>query len=538
MPPATFDMTFGGIDTADGVGSPGTIRLADVDADNISDIIIAAPEGDGPGDTRPDAGELYLVYGSPLLTGRSLALADVTFYGRFDGGHLGTLLASGDINRDIPNDLVFGSPTARGGTGSLDVYYGRSRTSTGTLRPDGTRVVDFATDAVSRTIFGDTSGGTITSVQVFEVTGEGARDVIVGMSGADGGVGAVYFTISPRLTLGSSSVTLNGFQGIVSSSPVAVRNISPIPITWRTSSNRPWLSATPQGSTSASAFGDVVITANGNGLPPGTHTGTITVTSTSIHLTMSQPIAVTFTVRETQPSPASPPVAGAPPGARYSLLWRHGTDGWLAFWNMNGTTLTGSSSASINQQTDPNWRIAGFGDMDGDGSRDILWEHDVNGTLAAWLLQGNVVVATRLLSIGSTDPNWKARGLGDVNGDGKADIIWRHTDGWLAVWTMNGTNVTGTSLLSINRLADPNWQIVGAGDLNGDGKADIVWQNKVDGWLATWLLDGFQVVSTRVLSINRCWIPAGRSWVCRTSTATASPTSCGSTTRAISRRGT
>ena len=35
--------------------------------------------------------------------------------------------------------------------------------------------------------------------------------------------------------------------------------------------------------------------ANGNGMIPGTYTGTIMVISTSIHLTMSQPISVTFT---------------------------------------------------------------------------------------------------------------------------------------------------------------------------------------------------------------------------------------------------
>ena len=501
MPPATFDMTFGGIDANDGVG--GSVRLADVDADGISDVLIGARGGDGPNNVRPEAGEVYLLYGGPALSGRTLAVADVTFYGGEAGGRVGTLLASGDINRDIPNDLVFGSPTARGGNGRLDVYYGRSRRTTGTLRPDGTRVVDFATDEVSRTILGDTAGGTITAVQVFEVTGEGARDVIVGMSGSQSGVGAVYFTISPRLTLGATSVTLNGFQGIVSSSPVPVRNISVIPITWRTSSNRPWLSATAEGSTSATAFGDVVITANGNGLPPGTHTGVITVSSTSSHLTMAQPLNVTFVVHETQPSPGTPPASGMPPGARYNLLWRHSTEGWLAVWNMNGVTMTSAGSISINRMTDANWRIAGYGDLNGDGSKDIVWQHEADGWLAAWMLRGTQVIATPMLSISKAAAGWKVRAVGDINGDGRADLIWRQADGSLAAWTMNGAQVIGTAYLSINRLADPNWEIVAAGDLSGDGKADIVWQNKVEGWLGTWLLDGFRVTSTRILSINK-----------------------------------
>jgi hypothetical protein len=32
----------------------------------------------------------------------------------------------------------------------------------------------------------------------------------------------------------------------------------------------------------------------------------------------------------------------------------------------------------------------------------------------------------------------------DVNGDAKADIVWRHTSGAIAIWFMNGTSVIGT----------------------------------------------------------------------------------------------
>jgi hypothetical protein len=149
--------------------------------------------------------------------------------------------------------------------GNVDIYCGRTKSGIGVAPADGTRVVDFKTEFV-----GATAGGTITAVQVFEVTGEGARDVIVGMSGNHNDVGAVYFTISPRLTLSSTNVTLATDPGITTSSSVAVRNLSTIPITWRTSSNRTWLTASASGSTSASASCDVVISANSSGLVPGT----------------------------------------------------------------------------------------------------------------------------------------------------------------------------------------------------------------------------------------------------------------------------
>jgi hypothetical protein len=499
MPPAAFDMTFGGIDAGDGVGV--SIRLADVDADRISDIIIGAPDADGPSNSRPEAGEVYLIWGGPTVSGRSLVMADATFFGNTPGAHMGALIAGGDINRDTPNDLVFGSPGARGGAGRLDVYYGRERAAVGVARGDGPHVVDFANETPDRSILGDTAGGTITAAQVYEVTGEGARDVIVGMSGNNGGVGAVYFTISPRLTLGSSTISLSGYQGIVSSSPVATRNISRTPITWRTFSDRPWLNATPEGSTSAMDPGSLVITANGQGLPPGTHTGTITVASTSTHLMMSQTIAVTFQVKETQPTPSTPPVAGRPPGATWKLFWRHAVEHWLAVWEMNGLTLTSTSSIGINRMADTAWKISGIGDLNGDGSRDFVWQHD-DGSLAAWLLRGNQVTSASYLSVNRMpDSTWKIRGVGDTNGDGRADLIWQNADGRLAVWMMNGTQVVSTSMLSIPSMSSPAWQIRGVGDTNGDGRADLLWHKSDTGDLGVWFLNGATVTGTLQLSV-------------------------------------
>jgi hypothetical protein len=44
------------------------------------------------------------------------------------------------------------------------------------------------------------------------------------------------------------------------------------------------------------------------------------------------------------------------------------------------------------------------------------------------------------------DPNWRVTHLGDFNGDGKADIVWRNTvDGSITMWLMNGTAVSSTA---------------------------------------------------------------------------------------------
>jgi hypothetical protein len=498
--PTALDISFGGIDAGDGVGT--SIRLADVDSDDVHDLIIGAPGADGPSNSRTDAGEAYLIWGGPSVNGGSLALADVTFFSNLPGAGMGALIASGDINRDSPTDLVFISPSARNGGGRLDIYYGRERRHIGVPRADGSRAVDFASENPSRVILGDPAAGRIASAQVYEVTGEGANDVIVGINGDSGNAGAVYFTISPRLSLPSSQ-SLDGHQSGATSTSVQTRNISVIPITWRTSSNRPWLSATAQGSSSLMEPGNLVITADGRGLAPGTYTGTITVTSTSVHLTMFRGIAVTLHVRETQPSPVSAAVPGFPSGANWRLFWRHATEQWLALWEMNGLSLVRSTGLSISQMPDTGWKIAGIGDLNGDGHRDIVWQAD-DGLLAAWFLRDTQVTMTGYLSINRMpDPAWKIRGVGDANGDGRADLVWQNmSDGRLAVWFMNGAQVVSPAVLSIPRMTAAGWQVRAVGDTNGDGKADILWHKSDTGELAVWTLNGATVTTTARLSIS------------------------------------
>lgn len=63
----------------------------------------------------------------------------------------------------------------------------------------------------------------------------------------------------------------------------------------------------------------------------------------------------------------------------------------------------------------------------------------------------------------------------DLNGDGKADLLWRHKgNGVVAVWLMNEASVASTAFLG---GMPSNWEIEQVADVNGDGKADVVWQN-------------------------------------------------------------
>src|SRR5262249_58280563 len=71
---------------------------------------------------------------------------------------------------------------------------------------------------------------------------------------------------------------------------------------------------------------------------------------------------------------------------------------------------------------------------------------------------------------------------GDVKRGGHADILlqdnnrtneWDAADGQAAIWLINGTTPTAEPIIA---NPGPNWHVITAGDFNGDGHADILWQ--------------------------------------------------------------
>jgi hypothetical protein len=186
---------------------------------------------------------------------------------------------------------------------------------------------------------------------------------------------------------------------------------------------------------------------------------------------------------------------------RPGIFWHNSTTGMLRTWHLSGATVLDTRKITIEGVPDTHWFVAGTGDLNGDGYPDILWRHDTEGWLAAWLLQNQQVIATQYLSIDRMlDPKWRIAALGDTDGDGRDDIIWQHDDGWLAVWEMRGTTVSRTVFLDTPRVSDTRWKIVAATDLNGDHKADLIWREQTEGWVAAWYLNGTAVTFTDYLS--------------------------------------
>ena len=180
------------------------------------------------------------------------------------------------------------------------------------------------------------------------------------------------------------------------------------------------------------------------------------------------------------------------------ILWRNTSTGDnYIFFVDRGTVLP--SSGYINSVA-TNWQIVGTGDFDGDGMSDILWRNGSTGENYIFFMNGTSVLASSNYTNSVPDTNWQVAGIGDFDGDGKSDILWRNSTagpdfGRDYIFFMNGATVLPGSG-DTNAVPDANWQIAGVGDFNQDGKSDIVWRNPSNGQNYMFVMDGLAVQGT------------------------------------------
>lgn len=231
----------------------------------------------------------------------------------------------------------------------------------------------------------------------------------------------------------------------------------------------------------------------------GTARITITVTDSGNKIA-----STSFTLTVIQP----PIVKGDFNGdGKADLIFQH-DDGFLGAWLMNGAEMSSASYLTPSHIGDMNYRIVGNGDFNGDKQEDLLFQHR-DGTLAVWLMNGITFNSAALLSPSHPgDGNWRVAATADVNRDGQVDLVFQHTNGTLAVWYMTGLTLTSATLLDPSHPGDAQWKVVGTGDLNGDGKPDLIFQH-VDGTLAAWLMDGAKLTTPMLLDPPH---PGDKNW--------------------------
>jgi hypothetical protein len=145
---------------------------------------------------------------------------------------------------------------------------------------------------------------------------------------------------------------------------------------------------------------------------------------------------------------------------RADIVWMDPYTGRLRASLLNGTTFLSEADLTPNA-VDPSWRIAGASDLNRDGKADLVWQNSESGALAYWSMNGLSVTGSGSLAPAAVNVTWQIRAVEDFDNDGHTDLVFQHaSSGQLYIWYLNGTTLTRHSYINPSTVAS-GWRVVG-----------------------------------------------------------------------------
>ncbi len=121
---------------------------------------------------------------------------------------------------------------------------------------------------------------------------------------------------------------------------------------------------------------------------------------------------------------------------------------------------------------DPTWEVLGVGDVNGDGSTDVLFYVPATRKVKAWIRLGYKVTET--VTVGTASEGDRCIGISDWTGTGFDGPVFLHADGVsMSFWVIQGGAVTSKIEWAPEQLLEGSWTFF-TGEVTGDDRQDLV----------------------------------------------------------------
>jgi hypothetical protein len=154
--------------------------------------------------------------------------------------------------------------------------------------------------------------------------------------------------------------------------------------------------------------------------------------------------------------------------------------------NVGGTVyvqLSAQVNGTFQPATDYTYKCKiGLGDFNGDGYQDLLWQNTSTRQVTVHYFDGPggaTDIGWNFVNPFGEPSGWVLVGAGDFDGNGVPDLVWEYMPtGQVTVNYYGGAG--GTTYLGwnyLNQTGVPGWTVVAVADMNNDGVPDLIWQN-------------------------------------------------------------